>query len=83
MCIPLPAPSCGTNSHYELCVSPCQLTCSGLAPPEGCDDSAPCTEGCVCDDGFMLSHDKCVPLANCGCQYEGQYYQNGQVLWQQ
>ncbi|XP_042346060.1 IgGFc-binding protein-like [Plectropomus leopardus] len=74
-------PSCGANSHYEVCAAPCQLTCSGLAPPDGCDDSAPCTEGCVCDDGFMLSNDKCVPLAECGCLYEGQYYQNGQVFY--
>ncbi|XP_056237753.1 IgGFc-binding protein-like [Seriola aureovittata] len=73
--------SCGANSHYEVCAQPCQLTCSGLTPPEGCDDSAPCTEGCVCDDGFMLSDDKCVPLAECGCQYEGQYYLNGQVFY--
>ncbi|XP_040900961.1 IgGFc-binding protein-like [Toxotes jaculatrix] len=74
-------PSCGANSHYELCAPPCQLTCSGLTPPEGCDESSPCTEGCVCDDGFVLSHDKCVPLAECGCQYEGQYYQSGQVFY--
>nr|XP_057909028.1 IgGFc-binding protein-like [Doryrhamphus excisus] len=73
-------PSCGANSHYEVCAPPCQPTCSGLGPPEGCDDSAPCTEGCVCDDGFMLSHDTCVPLSECGCQYEGQYYQHSQVF---
>lgn len=73
------APSCGANSHYEQCGTPCPLTCSGLAPPEGCDRSAPCSEGCVCDDGFMLSDDKCVPLSECGCQYEGQYYLSGQV----
>nr|XP_019946686.1 PREDICTED: IgGFc-binding protein-like [Paralichthys olivaceus] len=74
-------PLCGQNSHYELCAAPCQLTCSGLVAPEGCDESTPCTEGCVCDDGFMLSHDKCVPLAECGCQYEGEYYQNRQVFY--
>ncbi|XP_074510552.1 IgGFc-binding protein-like [Sebastes fasciatus] len=74
-------PDCGADSHYEVCAAPCQPTCSDLAPPAGCDESAPCTEGCVCDDGFMLSHDKCVPLAECGCQYEGQYYQNGQVFY--
>ncbi|GLD72381.1 IgGFc-binding protein-like protein, partial [Lates japonicus] len=73
--------SCGENSHYEVCAPPCQVTCSGLAAPEGCDESAPCTEGCVCDDGFVLSHDKCVPIAECGCQYEGQYYQNEQVFY--
>ncbi|XP_071324408.1 IgGFc-binding protein-like [Trachinotus anak] len=75
-------PSCGANSHYEVCARPCQVTCSGLAPPEGCDDSAPCTEGCVCNDGFVLSDEKCVPLAECGCQYEGQYYLNKQVFYQ-
>ncbi|XP_049585555.1 IgGFc-binding protein isoform X2 [Syngnathus scovelli] len=74
-------PLCGPNSHYEVCASTCQLTCNGLTTPEGCDESAPCIEGCVCDDGFMLSHDKCVPLAECGCQYEGQYYQRGQVFY--
>uniref|UniRef100_A0A4W6EU93 VWFD domain-containing protein n=1 Tax=Lates calcarifer TaxID=8187 RepID=A0A4W6EU93_LATCA len=73
--------SCGENSHYEVCAPPCQVTCSGLAAPEGCDESAPCTEGCVCDDGFVLSHDKCVPISECGCQYEGQYYQNEQVFY--
>ncbi|XP_034005233.1 IgGFc-binding protein-like [Trematomus bernacchii] len=74
-------PSCGANSHYEQCGPPCPLTCSGLAPPEGCDRSAPCSEGCVCDNGFMLSDDKCVPLSECGCQYEGQYYLSGQVFY--
>ncbi|KAL7394213.1 hypothetical protein ABVT39_022340 [Epinephelus coioides] len=74
-------PSCGANSHYEVCAPPCQQTCSGLTPPEGCDESAACSEACVCDEGFMLSHDKCVPLAECGCQYGGQYYQTGQVFY--
>ncbi|KAA8591972.1 hypothetical protein FQN60_017346, partial [Etheostoma spectabile] len=74
-------PPCATNSHYDQCAPPCQPTCSGLAPPEGCDKSAPCREGCVCDDGFMLSDAKCVPLAECGCQYERQYYKTGQVFY--
>ncbi|XP_077455262.1 IgGFc-binding protein-like [Stigmatopora argus] len=75
------SPACGLNSHYEVCAPSCQPTCSGLTPPEGCDESAPCTEGCVCDDGFMLSHDKCVPLTECGCQHEGQYYKHGEVFY--
>ncbi|XP_068425896.1 IgGFc-binding protein-like [Clinocottus analis] len=71
----------GPFGHYELCAPPCPLTCSGLTPPAVCDENAHCTEDCVCDNGFMLSHDKCVPLAECGCQYEGQYYQTGQVFY--
>uniref|UniRef100_A0A8C2WYZ8 VWFD domain-containing protein n=1 Tax=Cyclopterus lumpus TaxID=8103 RepID=A0A8C2WYZ8_CYCLU len=74
-------PLCGANSHYELCGPPCPLTCSGPTSPAGCDENAHCTEGCVCDDGFLLSNDKCVPLAECGCQEGGQYYQTGQVFY--
>ncbi|XP_034553559.1 IgGFc-binding protein-like [Notolabrus celidotus] len=73
--------SCPANSHYELCADPCQLTCSDLAPADGCDESASCGEDCVCDDGFIMSHDKCVPVADCGCQDGGQYYQNGQTFF--
>ncbi|CAL8248394.1 unnamed protein product [Lota lota] len=75
---PLP---CGANSHYETCARPCPQNCNGFAPPEGCDVDAPCGEGCVCDDGFMLSDDKCVPIAECGCQYNEQYYRSEQVFY--
>ncbi|XP_065813942.1 IgGFc-binding protein [Labrus bergylta] len=75
---PLP---CGANSHYEVCASPCQPTCSGLSIPDDCDEDDPCTEDCVCDDGYILSNDKCVPVAECGCQDGGQYYQDGQVFY--
>ncbi|KAM8871057.1 IgGFc-binding protein-like isoform 2-T2 [Spinachia spinachia] len=74
-------PSCGANSHYEICAPTCPLTCSDPTMLAGCEENALCAEGCVCDDGFILSHDKCVPLAKCGCQYEGHYYQNGQVFY--
>ncbi|KAJ3598008.1 hypothetical protein NHX12_001523, partial [Muraenolepis orangiensis] len=73
--------SCGPNSKYEVCAAPCPQTCSGLGPPEGCDAQAPCSEGCVCDDGFMLSADRCVPIAECGCQYNEQYYRSQQVFY--
>ncbi|KAM8847126.1 IgGFc-binding protein-like [Synchiropus picturatus] len=73
--------SCGANSHYELCPSICQPTCSSLTVPEDCEESGSCVEACVCDDGFLLSNDKCVPIAECGCQYDGQYYQIGQAFF--
>ncbi|XP_045081914.1 LOW QUALITY PROTEIN: IgGFc-binding protein-like [Coregonus clupeaformis] len=74
------ASSCKANSHYEVCASSCPQTCSGLDEPESCANSL-CTEGCVCDDGFILSDSECVPLAECGCVHQGQYYQMGQVFF--
>lgn len=63
-----------------MCASGCPQTCSSLNEPESCENSL-CTEGCVCDDGFILSDSECVPLAECGCVHQGQYYQMGQVFF--
>ncbi|XP_073179609.1 LOW QUALITY PROTEIN: IgGFc-binding protein-like [Lepidochelys kempii] len=70
------SPTCPHNSHYELCGSGCPATCHGLSAPDGCD--APCAEGCFCDAGFLLSGDRCVPVAQCGCVHQGTYYRKGE-----
>ncbi|XP_072904906.1 IgGFc-binding protein-like isoform X2 [Hemitrygon akajei] len=69
---------CPPNSHYQPCASACPATC--LEPrPQLCDQ--PCAEGCQCDKGFVQSGDKCVPRNQCGCVYNGTYYQPGEVIW--
>ncbi|TFJ96904.1 histone deacetylase complex subunit SAP30L [Platysternon megacephalum] len=71
--------TCPSNSHYELCGSGCPATCHGLSAPDGCD--APCAEGCFCDAGFLLSGDRCVPVAQCGCVHQGRYYRKGEEFY--
>uniref|UniRef100_A0A8C5R390 VWFD domain-containing protein n=1 Tax=Leptobrachium leishanense TaxID=445787 RepID=A0A8C5R390_9ANUR len=71
--------TCPNNSHYELCGNGCPSTCDGLAPPPDCVPS--CTEGCYCNNGFILSGGKCVPIAECGCSYNGAYYKAGQEFY--
>ncbi|CAM5124515.1 unnamed protein product [Natator depressus] len=70
--------SCPLNSHYELCSSSCDLTCSNLYAPVQC--TTQCKEGCVCDEGFVLSGDSCVPISQCGCLHRGFYYQAGETF---
>ncbi|XP_061452964.1 IgGFc-binding protein-like [Rhineura floridana] len=72
-------PVCPRNSHYELCARSCQQTCSSLYSSLPC--SAPCKEGCVCNEGFVLSGDRCVPMSQCGCVYQEQYYSAGQIFY--
>ncbi|XP_074837549.1 IgGFc-binding protein-like [Carettochelys insculpta] len=72
-------PTCPRNSHYELCGSGCPATCHSLSAPDGCD--TPCAEGCFCDAGFLLSGDKCVPMAQCGCVHQGRYYRKGEEFY--
>lgn len=65
--------ACPPNSHYSMCVSSCPETCVGVSGPPGCGEK--CVEGCECDPGFVLSHDECVPLKDCGCvDPEGSYH---------
>ncbi|XP_055450659.1 IgGFc-binding protein-like [Psammomys obesus] len=70
---------CPANSHYQLCGDSCPVSCPSLSAPEGCETT--CREGCVCDSGFVLSGDACVPVGQCGCLYSGRYYQLGATFY--
>nr|XP_015216579.1 PREDICTED: zonadhesin-like [Lepisosteus oculatus] len=71
--------SCPKNSHYTVCVPACQPTCADLHASVHCDKVQSCVEGCVCNNGYVLSEDKCVPIRKCGCQdKKGNYYKLGE-----
>uniref|UniRef100_A0A8C4T620 Alpha-tectorin-like n=1 Tax=Erpetoichthys calabaricus TaxID=27687 RepID=A0A8C4T620_ERPCA len=72
--------TCPPNSHYELCGSSCPATCPSLSFPFPCQ--TPCEEGCICDNGYILSGPRCVLPTECGCFYQGQYYSPGESFWQ-
>ncbi|ELK29546.1 Zonadhesin [Myotis davidii] len=60
---------CPTHSTYTPCVPSCSLSCWDL---EGqCDDTnvpSTCEEGCICQSGYVLSEQQCVPRTQCGCR---------------
>ncbi|NXA23173.1 FCGBP protein, partial [Ibidorhyncha struthersii] len=64
--------SCPANSHYEICSQTCSRTCSSIYAPVKCSER--CREGCVCNKGFVLSGDECVPVSQCGCHHQDFYY---------
>ncbi|KAI5092346.1 IgGFc-binding protein isoform X3 [Silurus meridionalis] len=70
---------CPENSHYEPCGSACAASCADREAPNNCQK--PCVEGCQCNNGSVLSGNKCVPLAQCGCNYENRYYLPAQIFW--
>uniref|UniRef100_A0A803JSD6 Zonadhesin n=1 Tax=Xenopus tropicalis TaxID=8364 RepID=A0A803JSD6_XENTR len=71
---------CPINSHYNECSSACPGTCLNQNAPDNCNK--PCIEDCDCDDGFVLSGSSCVPVNDCGCSYEGTYYEKNEMFWQ-
>ncbi|XP_023511132.2 zonadhesin isoform X2 [Equus caballus] len=60
---------CPTYSTFTTCVPACSPSCQD---PEGwCKGTevpATCKEGCVCQPGYVLSEQHCVPWSQCGCK---------------
>ncbi|NWS87254.1 ZAN protein, partial [Toxostoma redivivum] len=75
---PLPCPS---RSHYKDCVSPCPSTCSDIFASSLCEKTEECTEGCECDDNYVLSNGNCVPLSSCGCRDDDNNYYSAGETW--
>lgn len=71
-----PALSCPRHSKYTDCASLCPSTCNNIYAPDVCDKPTACLEGCVCDDGYVLSGDQCVSLKSCGCRDSNDNYYN-------
>ncbi|XP_047672189.1 alpha-tectorin-like isoform X2 [Tachysurus fulvidraco] len=69
---------CPANSHYELCGSDCGHTCTRSINVT-CERT--CREGCFCNEGFVRSGNNCVPVEQCGCSYNGFYFQIGEQFW--
>ncbi|XP_051523541.1 alpha-tectorin-like [Myxocyprinus asiaticus] len=70
--------TCPENSHYELCGTDCGHTCASSIDAS-CEHT--CSEGCFCDAGFVRSGGLCVPVEQCGCLYDGFYYDIGEQFW--
>ncbi|XP_053908625.1 IgGFc-binding protein-like [Cuculus canorus] len=73
------APSCPPHSHYQLNGTSCPTTCAQSHRRDLCD--LPRTEGCFCDDGFLLNGDRCVPPWLCGCHHGGRYHHRGEEFY--
>uniref|UniRef100_A0A3Q3JEZ7 Tectorin alpha n=1 Tax=Monopterus albus TaxID=43700 RepID=A0A3Q3JEZ7_MONAL len=71
--------SCPEFSNYQVCTSACPASCSDLTAPLYC--AHPCTEGCQCDPGYVLSGSRCVQYEDCGCEHNGLYYPLNHTFW--
>ncbi|KGL89329.1 IgGFc-binding protein, partial [Charadrius vociferus] len=72
-------PACPPHAHYELNGTSCPATCHHPEDPEPCD--LPRTEGCFCDQGYVLSGERCVSPPDCGCHHGGRYYPRGEDFY--
>jgi len=66
--------ACPTHSHYTDCASACPSTCNDIFASSLCEKTEECTEGCECDNNYVLSNGNCVPLSDCGCRDDDNNY---------
>ncbi|XP_017741445.1 PREDICTED: zonadhesin [Rhinopithecus bieti] len=60
---------CPAYSSYTNCLPSCSPSCWDLdGRCEGAKVPSACAEGCICQPGYVLSEDKCVPRSQCGCK---------------
>nr|XP_020137270.1 zonadhesin isoform X3 [Microcebus murinus] len=60
---------CPPHSSYTNCLPPCSPSCWDLdGRCEGVKVPSTCAEGCICQPGYVLNEDKCVPRSQCGCE---------------
>ncbi|XP_077448968.1 alpha-tectorin isoform X1 [Stigmatopora argus] len=71
--------TCPPFSHYQVCTSACPASCSDITAPLYC--AHPCTEGCQCDQDYVLSGSHCVRWDDCGCEHDGLYYPLNETFW--
>ncbi|OXB60171.1 UNVERIFIED_CONTAM: hypothetical protein H355_001677, partial [Colinus virginianus] len=74
------SPSCPANSNHVACGTACPATCNDAAIPSNCNTSS-CTEGCGCEEGFVLDAGRCVPETECGCVFGDGLYGPGEGFW--
>ncbi|XP_052094934.1 zonadhesin-like [Mytilus californianus] len=63
--------SCGINEVYSDRVSGCQANCVNRDSDKTCE--LPFTEGCACEEGYILSGKECVKAEDCGCSSDVGY----------
>ncbi|XP_058536939.1 zonadhesin [Ochotona princeps] len=71
---------CSAFSTYTNCLPTCSPSCWDLDGhcEEGTQVPSTCAEGCICQPGYVLSEDKCVPRSQCSCKdTEGGFIPSG------
>ncbi|CAG5078437.1 Oidioi.mRNA.OKI2018_I69.PAR.g8984.t1.cds [Oikopleura dioica] len=76
--------ACGANAVFEGCADTCAATrtCRNRHQSdfERCGANTEIDSMCVCEPGFILDGEDCIPEENCGCTENGYYYALGSVF---
>ncbi|XP_071945680.1 von Willebrand factor-like [Antedon mediterranea] len=70
---------CPSDMEFIECGGPCQATCTN--PYAECPTDGPeCIGYCKCKDGLVRQGNRCIPLGECRCEYDGNLMNTGDVI---
>ena len=71
---------CAPGLTYQECGNACHRSCRDLTHETTCHHQ--CVAGCNCPNGTVLNdYDACVPIQQCPCQWDGNSYTAGHILF--
>ncbi|XP_038045083.1 SCO-spondin-like [Patiria miniata] len=69
--------TCKGGKVYKECGSVCKVSCRDLGNRDDCQEQ--CVQGCQCPNDMVFSErlDKCVPVPECPCHFNGRVHAPG------
>ncbi|XP_076437503.1 SCO-spondin-like [Babylonia areolata] len=71
---------CPAQMTYRQCGTMCQRACGKHLQAYLHDECMDCVPGCHCQNGLLYQNGTCVPPNECGCVYNGRFYDQGETM---
>ncbi|KFZ64051.1 Otogelin, partial [Antrostomus carolinensis] len=73
--------TCAEPLTYNECISCCPVSCH--QQPQCIGSELPCIDGCYCPDGLIYENELCVKPMDCSCDYHGNFFEMGSVVYEE
>uniref|UniRef100_A0A8C0EUR4 Otogelin n=1 Tax=Bubo bubo TaxID=30461 RepID=A0A8C0EUR4_BUBBB len=73
--------TCAEPLTYNECINCCPVSCHQQS--HCIDSELPCIDGCYCPDGLIYENEMCVKPMDCPCDYHGNFFEMGSVVYEE
>ncbi|XP_010083541.1 PREDICTED: otogelin-like, partial [Pterocles gutturalis] len=73
--------TCAEPLTYNECINCCPISCHQQSQCIGSE--LPCIDGCYCPDGLIYENELCVKPMDCPCDYHGNFFEMGSVVYEE
>ncbi|NWU60355.1 OTOG protein, partial [Pterocles burchelli] len=73
--------TCAEPLTYNECINCCPISCHQQSQCIGSE--LPCVDGCYCPDGLIYENELCVKPMDCPCNYHGNFFEMGSVVYEE